>query len=193
MFVEDWTSIVVQFQKKVGSDLQDEELPAQFGYEDYQELLSAGMLRAEPLEQVISFAEAEKQDTQRADPPPPYGIHLNANAANSQEVHECCLQEHRRAPRKVRGHGERVAAGPAPAARTVSVLGPRTHNGPEVPEATPQNRKPTCTKMSRAHSSQHHIGSIACPMNPSSGWKRTSSAEKHVLVSRWERSTNCNE
>ena len=78
MLPEDWTSVVVQFKKKAGSDLQDEELPAQFYYEDFQERLSAGMLRAEPLEQVISFAEAEKQDTQRADPPRQHDIHLNA-------------------------------------------------------------------------------------------------------------------
>ena len=36
------------------------------------------MLRAEPLDRVISFAEAEKQDTQRPDPPRQYGMHLNA-------------------------------------------------------------------------------------------------------------------
>ena len=78
MLPEDWTSVVVQFKKKFGSDLQDEELPSQFYYEEFQERLSAGMLRAEPLEQVISMAEAEQQDSQRPDPPRQYGIHLNA-------------------------------------------------------------------------------------------------------------------
>ena len=73
MLPEDWTSVVVQFKKKFGSDLQDEELPSQFYYEEFQERLSAGMLRVEPLEQVISMAEA-----QRPDPPRQYGIHLNA-------------------------------------------------------------------------------------------------------------------
>ena len=34
MLPEDWTSVVVQFKKKYGSDLQDEELPGQACYED---------------------------------------------------------------------------------------------------------------------------------------------------------------
>ena len=42
MLPEDWTSAIVQFKKKVGSDLQDEELPTQFYCEDFQERLSAG-------------------------------------------------------------------------------------------------------------------------------------------------------
>ena len=78
MLPKDWTSVIVQFKKKVGSHLQDEELPAQFHYEDFQERQSAGMLRAKRLDQVISSAEAEKQDTQRPDPPRQYGMHLNA-------------------------------------------------------------------------------------------------------------------
>ena len=78
MLPEDWTSITAHFKKKVGSDLQDEELPSQFYYEAFQERLSTGMLRTEPLEQVSSFAEAEQQDIQRPDPPRQYGIHLNA-------------------------------------------------------------------------------------------------------------------
>ena len=40
--------------------------------------LSAGMLRADPLDQVISLAEAELQDIQRPDAPRQLGIHLNA-------------------------------------------------------------------------------------------------------------------
>ena len=78
MLPEDWTSVIVQFKKKYGTDLQDEELPSQYYYEDFQERLSAGMLRAEPLDQVISLSEAELQDSQRPDPPRQYGIHLNA-------------------------------------------------------------------------------------------------------------------
>ena len=50
MLPEDWTSVVVQFKKKCGSDLQDEELPSQACYEDFQERPSAGMLRAESLD-----------------------------------------------------------------------------------------------------------------------------------------------
>ena len=78
MLPEDWTSVIVQFKKKYGTDLPDEELPSQCYYGDFQERLSAGMLRAEPLDQVISLSEAELQDSQRPDPPRQYGIHLNA-------------------------------------------------------------------------------------------------------------------
>ena len=70
---EDWTSVIVQFKKKYGADLQDEELPSQHYYEDFQERLSAGTLRADPLDPVISMVEAELQDPLRK-----YGSHLNA-------------------------------------------------------------------------------------------------------------------
>ena len=62
---EDWTSVVVRFKKKYGSDLQDEELPAQANYEDF-------------LDQVISMAEAEEQERQKPDPPKQFGIHLDS-------------------------------------------------------------------------------------------------------------------
>ena len=78
MLPEDWTSVVVQFKKKYGSDLQDEDLPAQAYHEDFQERLSAGMLRAESLDQVISLAEAEEQERQKPDPPKQFGIHLDS-------------------------------------------------------------------------------------------------------------------
>ena len=78
MLPEDWTSVVVQFKKKYGTDLPDEELPAQAYYEDFQERLSAGMLRAESLDQVISMAEAEEQERQKPDPPKHFGIHLDS-------------------------------------------------------------------------------------------------------------------
>ena len=78
MLPEDWTSVVVQFKKKYGTDLPDEELPAQACYEDFHERLSAGMLRAESLDQVISMAEAEEQERQKPDPPKQFGIHLDS-------------------------------------------------------------------------------------------------------------------
>ena len=43
-----------------------------------QEKLAAGMLQAEPLDRIISQAEAEDQDRQKPDPPRQYGLHLNA-------------------------------------------------------------------------------------------------------------------
>ena len=69
---------MVQFKKKYGTDLPDEELTAQAYYEDFQERMSAGMLRAESLDQVISMAEAEEQERQKPDPPKQFGIHLDS-------------------------------------------------------------------------------------------------------------------
>ena len=78
MLPEDWTSVIVKFKSKYGSNLQEEELPAQAYFEEFQEKLAAGMLQAEPLDQVISQAEAEEQDRKKPDPPRQYGMHLNA-------------------------------------------------------------------------------------------------------------------
>ena len=66
---EDWTSGMVRFHVKVRKELARRE---------FQEKFAAGMLQAEPLDQVISQAEAEEQDSQKPDPPRQYGIHLNA-------------------------------------------------------------------------------------------------------------------
>ena len=58
--------------------MQEEELSEQAYFEEFQEKLAAGMLQAEPLDQVISQAEAEEQDRKEPDPPRQYGMHLNA-------------------------------------------------------------------------------------------------------------------
>ena len=79
MLPEDWTSVMVHFKSKYGNDLQKEELPAQAYFEEFQEKLSAGMLQAEPLSQMISQAEAEEQERKKPDPPRQYGLHLNAS------------------------------------------------------------------------------------------------------------------
>ena len=78
MLPEDWTSIIVKFKSKYGTNLQEEELPAQAYFEEFQEKLAAGMLQAEPLDQVISQAEAEEQDRKKPDPLRQCGMHLNA-------------------------------------------------------------------------------------------------------------------
>ena len=56
MLPEDWTSVIVKFKSKYGTNLQEEELPAQAYFEEFQEKLAAEMLQAEPLDQVISQA-----------------------------------------------------------------------------------------------------------------------------------------
>ena len=69
---------MVQNKARYGNDLTDDELPAQAYFEDFQERLAAGMLRAEPLDQVISQAEAEEQDRMKPEPARQYGIHLDS-------------------------------------------------------------------------------------------------------------------
>ena len=59
--------------------MQEEELPAQACFEEFQEKLAAGMLQAEPLDQIISQAEAEDQDRKKPEPPRHCGIHLDAS------------------------------------------------------------------------------------------------------------------
>ena len=54
MLPEDWTSVIVKFKSKYGTNLQEEELLAQAYFEEFQEKLAAGVLQAEPLDQVIS-------------------------------------------------------------------------------------------------------------------------------------------
>ena len=67
---------------KYRTNLQQEELPAQACFEEFREKLAAGMLQAEPLDQVIPQAEAEEQDRKKPDPPRQYGMHLNATLTN---------------------------------------------------------------------------------------------------------------
>ena len=164
---EDWTSVVVQFKKKVGSDLQDEELPPQFYCEDFQARLQAGMFRAEPSFQVISFAETEQQDIQRPDPSRRYGIHLNAQLTLQirKEYTSVPLQEHRRAPRKIRSHGEHAASGSALAAR--------------APTTFQKILKQLLGKQDFNLHKEVQTGNIACLLSLNSERKCASNAEKH--------------
>ena len=78
MLPEDWTSVMVQFKTKYGTNLKEEELPAQGYFEEFQEKLATGMLHAEPLDQIISQAEAEDQDRKKPELRQNW-IHLNAS------------------------------------------------------------------------------------------------------------------
>ena len=66
MLPEDGTSVVVKFKSKYGTNLQQEELPAQAYFEEFQEKLAAGMFQAGPLDQVISQAEAGRTRLEEA-------------------------------------------------------------------------------------------------------------------------------
>ena len=75
---------MVQFKAKYGNDLTDDELSAQAYFEDFQERLAAGMLTTEPLDQVISQAEADEQDRTKPEPARQYGFHLDSQT----QIHE---------------------------------------------------------------------------------------------------------
>ena len=79
--------------KNTKKNLREEELSAHAYFEEFQEKLAAGMLQAEPLDQVISQAEAEEQDRKKPDPPRQYGIHLDA-ALTIQTRREELRQKH---------------------------------------------------------------------------------------------------
>ena len=79
MLLEDWTSVMVKFKSKYGKNLQEKELPAQVYFEEFQEKLAEGMLQAEPLDQIISQAEAEDQDRKKPELARQCGIHLNVS------------------------------------------------------------------------------------------------------------------
>ena len=49
MLPEDWTSVVVQFKKKFGTDLQDADLPSQAYYKEFQERLGTAPENTEEL------------------------------------------------------------------------------------------------------------------------------------------------
>ena len=121
MLPEDWTSVAVQFKKKFGADFRDEELPSQVYYDDFQERLSAGMLRAESLDQVISRIRQSGSESTLI----PSLRYRPTGGSQAQ-------------PRRTfRSHGElHVAPGPATTARSVTVLGPAGDNVPAIPETT---------------------------------------------------------
>ena len=67
MLPEDWTFVIVKCKSKNGTNLQEEEeLPAQAYFEEFQETLAAGMLQAEPLDQVISRGGRTRQEEARS-------------------------------------------------------------------------------------------------------------------------------
>ena len=53
---------MVKFKSTYGKNLQEEELAAQAYNEEFYEKIAAEMLQAEPLDPVMSQAEAEEQD-----------------------------------------------------------------------------------------------------------------------------------
>ena len=73
----DWNSLMVQFKAKYGTELCEEDLPAQTYFEEFEERLAEGSLEAERLGQVVSQEEAELKRKNKPDPARQYGMHLN--------------------------------------------------------------------------------------------------------------------
>ena len=185
MLPEDWTSVIVQFKKKYGTDLQDEELPSQYYYEDFQERLSAGMLRAEPLDQVISLSEAELQDSQRPDPPRQYGIHLNAQLTLQTRKRYSSVApkniEELRAKYEVMSNMWLLAQLRQPGRSVFADL--ERQLSKSFSNSFSASRTSTYRRRFKEVFSHRQAGRIAYLTSSSSGKKHTSSAENQQLVS----------
>ena len=141
MLPEDWTSVMVQFETKYGTNQQEEELQAQAYFEEFQEKLAAGMLHAEPLDQTISEAEAEDQDRKKPESRQ-NGIHLKRflNDPNEAKVHEHSPCKPRGPTCQVRGPLQLLAARPAEATGKSIVLGLGHNDLRTDPEGAPQKK-----------------------------------------------------
>ena len=77
MLAMDWNSVMKKFKKTYGSDLCENELPAQSYYEEFKQSLAEGSLEAERLRDVVSEEEAQEPRKLKADPARQYGMHLD--------------------------------------------------------------------------------------------------------------------
>ena len=77
MLAMDWNSLMENFRQIYGPDLCENELPAQFYYEEFEECLAEGSLEAERLRDVVSEEEAQEQHRLKADPARQYRMHLD--------------------------------------------------------------------------------------------------------------------
>ena len=77
MLSADWNQLLAAFKQKYGEHLHDTVLPAQSYFEAFEEKLSDGTLRAESLNQVVSVAEQEEQESKKAEPQRHMSLHLD--------------------------------------------------------------------------------------------------------------------
>ena len=75
--------MIVKVKSKYCANLQEEVLLAEAYFEEFQEKLAAGMLQVEPLDQIISQAEAEEQDRKKPEPPRQYALTIQTRRRNS--------------------------------------------------------------------------------------------------------------
>ena len=64
----DWTSILTEFKRKYGAHISDDRLPAQSMFENFNEKLADGTLKAEPLSYVVSLFKEEQQELEKPEP-----------------------------------------------------------------------------------------------------------------------------
>ena len=77
MLSADWNQLLAAFKQEYGEHLHDTVLPAQSYFEAFEEKLSDGNLRAESLNQVVSVAEQEEQESKKAEPQRHMSLHLD--------------------------------------------------------------------------------------------------------------------
>ena len=90
MLAMDWNSLMVQFIAKYGTDLCEEDLPAQTYFEEFEERLAEGSLEAERLSQVVSQEEAELQRKNKPGPSEAirHALEWYAHVANAPSLHK---------------------------------------------------------------------------------------------------------
>ena len=85
MLSADWNQLLAAFKQKHGQHLHDTVLPAQQYAEAFEEMLSDGNLRAESLNQVVSVAEQEEQEQNKAEPQRHMSLHLDGQLSIQTE------------------------------------------------------------------------------------------------------------
>ena len=74
----DWSAIMTEPKRKLGSHIPDDRLPAQSCYENLAERLADGTLKAEPLSLMVSAFEEEVQDARKPDTSRQYNLQLDS-------------------------------------------------------------------------------------------------------------------
>ena len=62
----DWTSILAECEKKYGSHISDDRLPAQSMFESFTEKMADGTFKAEPVFYVVILFEEEQQELKQS-------------------------------------------------------------------------------------------------------------------------------
>ena len=108
---------MVQFKTKYGADLCAEDLPAQSYFEEFEERLEEGNLKAEHLSEVVSQEEADAKRKSKPDPDRQYGMHFDGRPT-LQNRGRFTNSEPQDIEQLRAEYGKHVAVGSAPTTRS---------------------------------------------------------------------------